>query len=180
MAWKKLNECVDMWEKPVLGTENQKDGKRFMALCVDPTSKNPYFGIARQVVERMGNEDISGYLDRSKLVIVKSYNLLNWKIVGDLEIKELKNILDELKGKGEEFIGLEDPDILVGKDGKKHVYFTIPFLYNKKSLNDSNRYNVYVGHAQGNSLANLTATEAVLGKFNEEIVGFKEICPAFF
>jgi hypothetical protein len=87
MGWKKLNEQVEYWETPILGTENQKNGERFMALCVDPLSKNPHRGIARQVIERIGHEDILGYLDRSKLVIVESYDLLNWQIIKDLEIK---------------------------------------------------------------------------------------------
>ena len=177
MVWRKINKQVEFWETPVLGTKNLKDGKRFMALCVDPSSKYPYRGIARQVLERIGNEDIPGYLDRSKLVIVESYDLLNWKVICDLQINGIKKIIDKLIGKEKEFIGLEDPDIIINKDNKKHLYFTIPFKYHTKSINDVDRYDVHIGHAEGFNLENLKATMPVLGKINKTITGFKEICP---
>ena len=177
MAWKKLNENVDFWDTPVLGTEKQKDGKRYMALSVDPTSKNPYMGIARQVIERVGNVDIPGYTDRSRLLIVKSNDLLKWEIVGDLKIDGIDETLKKLSDVDKEFIGLEDPDILVDENGIKHVYFTIPFKHKTKSSNDVVRYDVYVGHAEGRSLDHLVSTPPVLGKVDDEIVGFKEICP---
>src|SRR3989344_608414 len=112
MAWKKLNNYADIWDSPVLGTEEQKDGKRFMALSLDAKSKNPYQGIARQVIERQGSPDVPGFLDKSKLVIVESNDLLSWKVVSDLEIKGIQKIADGLTEKGKKFIGLEDPDII--------------------------------------------------------------------
>ena len=72
MEWVKINEYVDYWKEPVLGTEDQKDSKRFMALCVDSSSKGPYMGIARQVTERIGKQDVPGYVDKRKL------GLLGW------------------------------------------------------------------------------------------------------
>jgi hypothetical protein len=177
MVWKKLNDYVEMWKDPVLGTEDQKDGKRYMALCVDPSSKNPYRGIARQVTERVGNVDIPGYTDRSRLLIVKSQDLLKWDIVGDLRIDGIDEVLEKLGGADKEFIGLEDPDILIDENGTKHVYFTIPFKHKTNSVNDVVKYDVYVGHAEGRSLDHLVSTDPVLGKVNGEIVGFKEICP---
>lgn len=181
MAWKKLNEFADFWEKPVLGTEKQTDGKRYMALCVDPESENPYRGIAREVVAREGSPDVPGFLDRSKLIIVESYDLLNWEIVGDLKIRGIESIINKLMGDAKykrKFIGLEDPDILVDEKGKRHVYFTIPFKYKiQKGLTYINESDVYVGHAEGNNLESLTATMPVLGRVDNEIVGFKEICP---
>ncbi len=177
MAWKKINSAVQMWDKPALGTLDQKDGKRYMALCIDPSSKNPYRGIARQVVDREGDVDVSGYVDISKLVLVESDDLLNWRETGDLKIKGLEKILEKLvKGdrKNKLFVGLEDPDIFIGGDGMKHVYFTIPFVYER----DGNKTNdVYVGHAFGKSLNHLTATDPVLNGINKKIRGFKEICP---
>ena len=175
MVWKKLNNNVDFWDIPVLGTEKQENGKIFMALSIDPKSKNPYKGIARQVTERQGSPDVPGFLDRSKLVIVQSYDLLNWKVVGDLVIKNIDKIIQEIKKGGEDkfFIGLEDPDILVDENGKKHLYFTVPFKYVGRDGCD-----VHVGHAEGDNLENLTATLPVLSKVNNEIVGFKEICPS--
>lgn len=176
MAWKKLNNYADMWEKPVLGSEKQEDGRRFMALCVDPTSKTPYRGIARQVIDRQGSPDVPGFLDRSKLIIVESDDLLIWRIKCDLNIKGIYEVIKELNSNGsdeKEFIGFEDPDILVDETGKKHVYFTIPFRYKGKDW-----YDVYVGHAEGHSLEGLIATKPVLEEVNSEIVGFKEICPS--
>jgi len=35
MKWIRINDYVEMWEKPVLGSEKQEDGKRFTALSVD-------------------------------------------------------------------------------------------------------------------------------------------------
>ena len=165
-----------MWEKPVLGSEDQKDGKRFMALCIDPTSKNPYMGIVRQVTERVGSVDVPGYTDKSRLLIVKSDDLLKWNVVGDLRIDGIEETLKNLGGKDKEFIGLEDPDIIIDENGIKHVYFTIPFKHKTKSTNDTTRYDVYVGHAEGRNLNNLFSTGPVLGKLNDEIAGFKEIC----
>lgn len=175
MAWKKLNECVDMWEKPVLGTENQKDGKRFMALCVDPTSENPYRGIARQVIKRQGNQDVPGYVDKSKLIIVESNDLLKWTVISDLKINKIDDSINILKKEELNFIGLEDPDILIDDQGIKHLYFTIPFKYKNKDW-----YDVYVGHAFGKELSTLKSENYVLSKVDDEIVGFKEICPMPF
>lgn len=156
MTWKKLNEYAEIWEKPVLGSDDQKYGKRYMALCIDPKSENPYRGIARQIIDRRGSPDIPGFLDRSKLIIVESYDLLNWEIVGDLNLKGLKEIIKKLLNNQEdkkEFIGLEDPDIMIDENGN------------------------YVGYAEGDNLESLTATMPVLGKVSNEIAGFKEICP---
>ena len=176
MVWKKLNQYVKILDKPVLGSEKQEDGKRYMALCIEPKSKNPYRGIAREIINRQGSPDIPGFLDKSKLIIVESYDLLNWEIVGDLKLKKLEKIIIKLlknQQDKKEFIGLEDPDILVDESGTKHVYFTIPFKYKEMDW-----YDVYVGHAEGDSLDNLTVTLPVLEKINEEISGFKEICPS--
>ena len=176
MTWKKLNEYAEILEKPVLGSLDQKDGKRYMALCIDPKSKDPYRGIARQIIDRRGSVDIPGFLDRSKLIIVESYDLLNWEIVGDLNLIRIKRIIDKFLNNQEdqkEFIGLEDPDIFVDENGKKHVYFTIPFRYKNIDW-----YDVCIGHAEGDNLKNLIATMPVLGKVSEKIAGFKEMCPS--
>ena len=172
MEWVKINEYVDYWKEPVLGTEDQKDSKRFMALCVDSSSKGPYMGIARQVTERIGNQDVPGYVDKSKLVLVESENLLNWKVIRDLKINNMDNCVNNLSREELDFVGLEDPDILIDDKGIKHVYFTIPFKHKNKEW-----YDVYVGHAFGENIENLHARSHVLGKVDNEIVGFKEVCP---
>ena len=63
MGWKKLNNFVQYLDKPVLGSIDQKDGKRFMALCIDPSTNGPYMGISRQVTSRKGNVDVVGFVD---------------------------------------------------------------------------------------------------------------------
>ncbi len=163
MAWEKLNNYVKMWKEPVLGSENQKDGKKYMALCIDPSSKNPYRGIARQVTKRKGNVNLAGFVDMSKLILVESNNLLKWTIIRDLQINGIKEIIKKLKNKETYFIGLEDPDIFVDKTGKKHIYFTIAYKYkNKKG------HKLFLGHAIGNSLEKLEATNPVIAN-NKEV-----------
>lgn len=171
MAWKKINNAIEMWEEPVLGTETLKGNKKFMSLCIDPSSKNPYKGIARQVTERKGHEDNPEHIDLSKLVIVESKNLLKWKIIGDFEIKGLSKHIKYLPN-NERFIGLEDPDILIDEKGLKHVYFSVPLMYP-----DHFGWDIYIGHAIGKNLKDLTIEGYVLGPKNEKITGFKEVMP---
>ena len=147
MGWKKLNDCVEYWEEPVIGALNLEGGMRYMALCRDPASKNPYRGIARQVYERKGSQDMPGYVDRSKLVLVESGDLLKWKVVGDLKIKDMEKIVKKLQPKDSYFIGLEDPDIITDESGRKHLYFTIAYKYKNKS-----GHKLFLGHAEGRSL----------------------------
>jgi len=163
MAWKKINNNVVMWETPVLGTEDQKDGKRFMALCIDPSSNKPYKGIARQVTQRKGNVDEMGFVDMSKLVLIESKNLLKWNVIKDLQMKGIQKIIKNLECNETFFIGLEDPDIFIDEAKDKHVYFTIAFKYKNKE-----GHRLYLGHAVGDSLDNLTATNPVISN-NKEI-----------
>lgn len=162
----KLNNAVSMYSKPVFGTVRAE--QRVMAISIDKETKNPYLGLAREITKSQGTPDKPGFIDESKLIIVKSKDALNWKKKSDLKIKGIQNIIKKLSGKDKYFIGLEDPDII--NEGKiKHVYFTIAFKYKNKV-----GYAVYLGHAQGNSIENLTATKPVLspiGKFR----GFKEV-----
>jgi len=168
----KLNSIVSMHKKPVLGSVSGK--KPIMALAVDEFSpKNNIKGIARVIYKRKGTPNIPGFIDRSKLILVKSKNGLDWKKIGNLKIKGIDDIIVDRTKDDRYFIGLEDPDILVDENGRKHVYFTIAFKYKGK-----NWYDVYVGHAEGDSLKNLTATEPILGKVDNKIAGFKEICPS--
>ncbi len=164
---KKLNSIVSMYVKPALGNVSGKNP--VMALAVDKKSKNPYSGVARVIVKRKGNVDVSGYLDKSKLIIVESKDLLNWKKVCDLKIKGIDEVIKNLEKKDRFFIGLEDPDIYNEK-GIKHLYFTIPF-----KLKDKKKYAIFLGHAKGKRLDNLEATAPLLGPINKDICGFKEI-----
>ncbi|MFH1501112.1 MAG: hypothetical protein ABIE22_04180 [archaeon] len=169
MSWKKINRVVSYYEKPVLGEVNPKI--RCLSLSTDKsTLKNKIkLGLARKITHSQGNVDIPGFIDEGKLIIVSSLDLLNWKKVGDLKIYGIKEFIKKLSSNDKYFIGLEDPDIFVEKD-IKHVYFTIAFKYKKKW-----GYEVFLGHAQGSSLDNLTATTPSLSPLKDQkISGFKE------
>ncbi|MFH1376552.1 MAG: hypothetical protein ABIH25_02855 [Candidatus Woesearchaeota archaeon] len=168
MTWKKLKKDIYYYEKPSLG--QLKQSVRYMALTVDKsTLKNKIkYGLAREITKSKGNPDVAGFIDESKLIIVKSKDLLNWKKVCDLKIKGINKIIKSLGKKNRFFIGLEDPDIIVNNK-TKHVYFTIAF-----KLKDKIAYNVYLGHAQGKSLDNLKATKPVLSP-TKNFRGFKEL-----
>jgi hypothetical protein len=143
-----------------------------MALAVaKKQKKGKYEGIIREIVRREGNVGVSGFVDRSKLFIVESKNLLSWKRKGELKIKGIDEVVKELQGKNMDFIGLEDPDIYF--DGKTmHIYYTIAFKLSE------GKYAVYLGHAQGSSLQTLKATAPVLSPDLtqlESCSGFKEV-----
>lgn len=162
MGWERLNEYVEMLKIPVLGSEDQIDGKRYMALCIDPDSKGPYRGIAREVTKREGTVDLKGFVDFSKLVLIESEDRLQWRVVNDLIIENIEEIVKKYEGAGTSFIGLEDPDIFVDEDGNKHVYFTIAYKKDKEG------HKLFLGHAEGESLERLTATEPVIPN-NKEV-----------
>ena len=162
----KLNNAVYMYPEPVFGTV--KAEQRVMAISIDKETKNPYFGLAREITKSQGTPDKPGFIDESKLIIVESKDALKWKKKSDLEIKGISEIIKNLSGNDKYFIGLEDPDII--NEGKvKHVYFTIAFKYKEKV-----GYVVYLGHAQGDSIEKLIATEPVLFPLGD-FRGFKEV-----
>jgi len=167
----KLNSVVSMYEKPVLGSVSGKN--LVMALTIDKSTLNKKIklGIAREIVNRKGSVDVFKFVDKSKLIIVKSKSLLKWYKVKDLKIQGMKKIIKELTKKDTFFIGLEDPDIWVDKKGLKHVFFTIAFKYKNKL-----DYDIYLGHAKGESFDNLEATTPVLFPIKKKkIRGFKEL-----
>jgi hypothetical protein len=167
----KINEVVSMYEKPALGTVKEGD-KRYMALSIDRKSKSPYIAVAREITKsNKDNPNICGNVDESKLVVIESRDGLNWRKIKDLEIKGIKEVIKSLESKDKYFIGLEDPDIWRDEKGIEHVYFTIAFKYKNKI-----GFEVYLGHAQGKTLNNLTATSPVLSPiFSKGIRGFKEV-----
>lgn len=171
MTWKKLNSAVSYWDKPSL----QSQKSRFMALSVDKSSINNKikYGIAREVYQRKGKVNVEGFVDKSRLVIVKSSDLLNWKKTKELKIKGIEKVIKKIKKPFMEFIGLEDPDIYRDKQNKIHLFYTIAFRNNKQ-----NNFSVFLGHAEGNSLDNIMATKPALSpKIKHGLVqdGFKEI-----
>lgn len=167
----KLNNAVSMYIKPALGTIKEGD-KRLMALSVDRKSRSPNVGVAREITKsNKNNPNLLMNIDESKLIAVESYNQLNWKKTHDLNIKGIDKIIKRLSRKNKYFIGLEDPDIWQDEKGTKHIYFTIAFKYKNKA-----GFEIYLGHAQGRILSNLTATLPVLSPIlKKRIRGFKEV-----
>ena len=170
MCWVKLNSAVEMRDAPALGTADGK--KPIMALAIDKSSRKGFFiGIARAVVKRKGDVAVSGFIDKSKLVIVESKDGLKWDVKEELKIKEIKNVMEKLVEPEDYFIGLEDPDIFV-EGGVTHVYFSISFKLKHMG------YVVYLGHAEGKNLYSLKATKPVLSPDLDKIdecSGFKEV-----
>jgi len=167
--WKKINPIISYYEKPVLG--KIKAEKRYMALAIDKDSSKSYLGLAREITRSKGSVDVPGFVDESKLIIVQSKNLLSWTKKKDLKIINIDKILKNPSQNDKYFIGLEDPDIWRDENGITHVYFTIAFKYKNKI-----GFEVYLGHAQGKNLDNLTATAPVLSPvLNKNIRGFKEV-----
>ncbi len=172
MVWKKISQGVEMFEKPCLGNVKVVEGERFMALCLQPGTNRLFRGLARQVTNREGSEDVPGFMDLSKLVIVESNDLLKWKVIGDLKIENIDDVVEKFQKDNTRFIGFEDPDIVVDEEGVLHVYFTIAYSY----LNGK-EYDVFLGHAFGKSLENLRATNPLLGPIEGKFMGFKELAP---
>lgn len=138
-----------------------KKDKRFkavMAITLNPKT-NQKDGIARCIISREGNVKIKGYVDRSELHKVSGSSLESFKIGERLNIKNEKEILNKLVEKDWDFIGLEDPDILIDKKTDlMHVYFTIPIRY----IDKTKKMKIHLGHAFGKDLNSLEMTMPVL------------------
>ena len=133
--------------------------KYVMAITLDPRTGYKE-GIVRCVISRDGDLKIKGYTDRSELYKIKGDSLLSFKITERLNIKNEKEIISQLVEEGEDFIGLEDPDIWIDeKAGLTHVYFTIPV---KPPAGIKGKTKVHLGHAVGKNLETLTMTAPVL------------------
>lgn len=173
MELESVNKHVFMYRRPVLG-EDKSDEEIIMALSIDKEEykKGKWTGLARVITKRDGNVDVPGYVDRSKLIKVKSKDGLLFENAGELKIKGMNEIILEISGKDKEFIGLEDPDIFSDKKGIKHIYFTIAF-----KLIGKEEYETYLGHAYGKSFDRLIAGKPLLGPIaGGKILGFKEVC----
>jgi hypothetical protein len=128
-----------------------------MAIALDPRSHYKK-GIIRCITSREGDVDISGYVDRSQLYTVSGDSLEHFIVGERLQIKNEKEILDELTPEDCECIGLEDPDIWIDEKTRlTHLYFTIPI----KSPYPGKGH-IHLGHAVGEDLDSLTMTAPVL------------------
>jgi len=123
-------------------------------------------GIIRCITSRTKDPSLSGNVDRSELYKVSGDSLENFKIGERLNVKNEKEIINELVGEDEDFIGLEDPDIFIDeKNDLMHVYFTIPLKPNGNNLDNNKKTKVYLGHAVGKNIDSLEMTEPVLRDF---------------
>jgi hypothetical protein len=168
----RINSIVSMYKRPVLGTVKAK--RRYMALAVDKSALNKKIklGVAREITGSRGSVDEEGFIDESKLILVRSPNLLKWKKISDLEIDGIDQVIKRFGNYNLKFIGLEDPSIVVER-GVTHLYFTIAY-----KLKNRDAFAVFLGHAKGKNLSNLVATDPVLSPRvtkNNVSRGFKEV-----
>jgi hypothetical protein len=145
-----------------------------MALTLNPKT-NYTDGLIRCISERKGDVAIKGFLDISVLYKVKSKKgLKSFEITKPLKIAGQEEIIKKLSIDELEFIGLEDPDLVLDpKTGLIHLYFTIPFVSKGEGKN-----RIYLGHAQGKSLNSLKITMPVLPSPLHKKVSAKELAVA--
>lgn len=144
--------------------------KHVMAISLDPTTQYRY-GLARVIIDRSGNVDQAGYLDKSELHIIERVDQHVYALKDRLTIKNSDPILNELFPKYVGFLGFEDPDIFVDPEsGLMHAYFTIPI---KNKTDDG--YLIHLGHCIGTDLMNLEMTRpAIIAE--DGYSGAKEVC----
>ncbi len=129
-----------------------------MALALDPSSGYRK-GVIRCITSREGDIEIKGSVDHSQLFTVSGNSLEHFTVGERLQIKNEKEMLDELTPGGWECIGLEDPDIWIDeKTGLTHIYFTIPV----RRPDHGGKTRIHLGHAVGKDLNSLEMTEPVL------------------
>jgi hypothetical protein len=131
-----------------------------MAIALDPSTDYKK-GVLRCITSREGNDiEFLGSVDRSELHIVSGDTLEKFKVGDRLQIKNEKEIIDQLSSESLDFLGLEDPDILIDeKTGLTHLYFTMPFV-SKDKIEGHSR--IHLGHAVGKDFNSLEMTMPVL------------------
>ncbi|MES3031547.1 MAG: hypothetical protein V4697_04025 [Patescibacteria group bacterium] len=135
--------------------------KHIMAITLDPTS-NYKEGVVRCITSREGEVDVRGYVDRSELRLIHGDSLEHFTVGEVLKIKNQDEIIKKIGADGSDFIGLEDPDIVIDeKTGLTHLYFTMPFM-KFDPVAGKKRTTVHLGHAVGKDLHSLEMTMPVL------------------
>ncbi len=158
------------FEHPNKAAEDERFS-HMMAITLDPKSGYKE-GIIRCITSREGNVEIRGYVDRSQLFTVSGDSLEHFTVDERLQIKNEKEILDELTPADWECIGLEDPDIWIDtKTGLTHVYFTIPI----KPPKSKEKIRIHLGHAVGKDLRSLEMTVPVLLDDQTAVASAKEV-----
>ena len=134
--------------------------KHVMAITLDPRT-NYTDGVLRCITSRSGDLAFKGNTDRSELHKIHGDFLEHFEIDERLNMKNEKEIISGLIEDGEDFIGLEDPDIWIDKKTDlMHVYFTIPIIPKDKSKKEKAK--IHLGHAVGKDLDSLEMTLPVL------------------
>ena len=148
--------------------------EHMMALSLNPKT-NYSDGVIRCITSRQGKLSVAGYIDKSEIYLVKEIKKFeNYKVTKKLNIKGTEKLIKHLSFDNLKFIGFEDPDIIIDSETDLiHLYFTIPFVNKSKRL-----YRVYLGHAQGKELENLTMTDPVLPPGIKSKIYAKELAVA--
>ena len=129
--------------------------KHVMALTLDPKSDYKR-GVLRCITSRTGDPGVKGNVDRSELHLVSGDSPERFDVGEKLHLKNANEIIAELGGEEWDFLGLEDPDIVIDPDtGLTHLYFTMPF----KSTDPTKEEGiVHLGHAVGKDIDSLEMT----------------------
>ncbi len=141
---------------PGRAVDTHRRFKHVMALALNPLTSFED-GVIRCITEREGRVDVSGFVDHSELYKVHKCGEYQYEITEKLHIADEDKVIGPLLPEGFEFLGLEDPDLIVDKKGLLHLYCTVP-LINRAS----GESRIYLGHAEGESLDSLVMQDPVL------------------
>jgi hypothetical protein len=145
-------------EHPDRAVERDARFSHVMAIALDPRGGNQS-GVIRCIMSREGDVQVKGYTDRSKLYKVGTDPSGRFIIGDELPLQGADEMLGALRSEGDDFIGFEDPDLVLDEDtGLLHLYFTIPI----KPADPKEHIRIHLGHAVGESLDSLRATMPVL------------------
>ncbi|HVN26108.1 MAG TPA: hypothetical protein VMT99_00435 [Candidatus Paceibacterota bacterium] len=158
-------------ELPGRVIETDERFKHVMAITLDPTARFER-GVARCITSREGDLVDGGALDHSELRGIALDPAGRFAIGERLPIRHEKEMIASLTGRGDDFLGLEDPDIWIDDAaGLMHLYFTMPIFHG--ALTNHAHTRVHLGHAVGRDLMSLTMTLPVLTDSGQD--GAKEV-----
>lgn len=137
--------------------------KHVMAVALDP-SRGFREGVIRCITSRVGDVEISGYVDRSELFRVAANDSFEKVVMKERLVlrneEAIVSRLNTLGGEKRDFIGLEDPDFFLDQGtGLLHLYFTMPFLFTNRRKKEAV---IHLGHAVGKDIDSLEMTEPIL------------------
>lgn len=141
---------------PGVAVDPKKRFKHVMALALNPKT-NFNDGMIRCITSREGSIDVSGFVDHSELHVVSKAGEYQYEIGERVCIENEDQAIGPLLPDGFEFLGLEDPDLVLDENGTLHLYCTIPLINRTQGVS-----HIYLGHAEGESLDTLCMTAPVL------------------